>query len=227
MSDLMPDFATTLEARLREDAAALPQRATRRADRYRRPRVAVLVTAVAALTAGFLVLNAAQDRATPAAYGKPVIADTPATSDPRIVRQLQGGMSVQLALGPGARLKDAHPFPAFGGTAYVVTGDQGWCLAAPDPALNPAPSTDPTREGVVTCSRTKDIYRFGLYLGVGNNAVVALPANATPPTLKGPDGAVAELEPSDQGVVVIEGAPPGSELVLYGPDGSRRTVRLG
>lgn len=225
-NDLMPDFSDSLDSRLRQVAEVTAEEDRAAVAGPRR----VLRLAAPALVAAAVLLAVAigtGNDGTPPAYGEPLILKAPTVANDEIVRQLQQGVSVRMTLGDGARLHTARAIPAFGGTAYLVTGDVGWCISAPDPALLDVGTGDPAREGAVTCSRLADIYRYGLYIGVGSNALVALPANATPPVLETSDGRTRELTPNDQGVVVIERAPADSVLTLFGPDGSTRSLRLG
>lgn len=225
--DPMPDFTAALEQRLRETAQqqALPH-SSKQARGSRRWRIALPAATAIGLTAAALVVLASNGTSTSAAYGKPRILLAEPVSAPQVVAQLQEGMSVKLALGAEATLQEARSVPAFGGTAYVVTGDAGWCLAAPDPAMPDVASANPARSGVVTCARTADVYRYGLYLGVGNNFIVALPDNAKPPTLRSPRGQARPLEPDEHGVVIGENVESGSTLTVYGPDDSTRSIKL-
>lgn len=211
---LMPDFTDALEARLR-GAAERPRRRLAR----RGPRFALATAAVAAAVA--LAVVATTDRHGPVAYGKPLILATPAVAADDVIDRLEHGLTAMVVFGDHLRLTEARPVPAFGGTAYVVTGPDGWCLTAPDPAAD-----HPQEESGVTCMRTPDVYAYGIALGIGTNVVAALPQGAKDPTVRLPDGTARDLQPSDQGVVVAENLPPGSVLVLYAADGSERTTRL-
>lgn len=224
--DLMPDFTAALEQRLREAAEPHPLPVSPKQPRGRRQWRIAMPAAATALTAVALLVMTNGGDSSSIAYGKPRILLADPVSAPQVLAQLQQGMSVNLTLGPGAKLEEVRTVSAFGGTAYIATGDAGWCLAAPDPAMPDVANANPARSGVVTCARTADIYRYGLYLGVGNNFIVALPDNAKFPTLRGSDGQARELEPDDRGVVIGENVPSGSTLTVYGPDGSTRNTKL-
>ena len=141
---LMPDFADALERRLRElgdghrPAPPVACFAPSPPGGDRRIGLRILAAAIVALAAG--------DRSgVEAAYGKPLILATAPVDATKVLGEVQDGLTVRMALGADATLTAARPFPALGGTAYVLTGDAGWCLTAPDPAM-PGPATaDPAR----------------------------------------------------------------------------------
>jgi hypothetical protein len=223
---VMPDFVDALERRLREEASAeVPARRSRRA----RPRITVALAVVSGLVLVALVVAIAtspprDEGRTPRATTTPLILRTATIDAQRVLDEVQSGMSVRLVLGPDARLTAARPVAAFGGTAYVLTGDQGWCLTAPDDALDP--TGDPARTGGVTCQRLATIYRFGIPLGLGHNAIAAIPKGVPSPTLTAPDGTIRRLTPSAQGIVLVDHGPPGSVLTLYARDGASRALHL-
>jgi hypothetical protein len=227
---VMPDFVDALEGRLRQEASAgVPARRPRRA----RPRITVALAVVSSVALVALVVAIATsssrdaDRRAdhrPRLDATPLILRTATTDAQRIIDEVQSGMSVRLVLGPDARLTAARPVPAFGGTAYVLTGHQGWCLTAPDDALDP--TGDPARRGGLTCQKLATVYRFGIPLAVGHNAIAAIPQGVAAPTLTTPDGTVRRLTPSAQGIVLVDHGPRGSVLTLYARDGATRTLHL-
>jgi hypothetical protein len=229
---VMPDFVDALERRLRQEAsAAVPARRPRRA----RPRITVALAVVSGLALVALVVAVATsssprdggrgraDRTHPTAT-TPLILRTATTDAGRVLDEVQHGMSVRLVLGPDARLTAARPVAAFGGTAYVLTGDQGWCLTAPDDAIDP--TGDPARTGGLTCQKLATVYRVGIPLVVGSNAIAAIPQGVRAPTLTTPDGTVRRLTPSAQGVVIVEHGQPHSVLTLYARDGTPHTLHF-
>jgi hypothetical protein len=222
---LMPDFADALERRLREIATATGQGPRSRAS-LRPRRLVIAGLACGALAAAIVALAAGDRDGVETAYGKPLILATAPVDAAKVLGEIQDGLTVRLALGADATLTAARPIPAFGGTAYVLTGDAGWCLTAPDPAM-PSPATaDPARSGAVTCAKRADVYRYGIALGVGNNVIAAIPDGAREPTVTSPDGSTRALEPTSQGVVSAVELPARSSLTLYASDGSTRTLRL-
>lgn len=230
IDELMPDFVEALEQRLRNEAAA-PNRANQpsskpRGARHWIPRIAIPAAGSLALAGVILAISASNDHQTQTAFGKPLILQTSPVDAAKVMQEVQGGMSVMLRLGKGALLTAARPVTAFGGTAYVLTGDRGWCLTAPDPAVGDPAGADPARRGAVTCARTDDVYKYGIALGVGNNAIAAIPQGVQDPRLTAPDGATRDLAPSGQGVVVADNVQDGSVLTLYGPDGTTRSLHL-
>jgi hypothetical protein len=116
----------------------------------------------------------------------------------------------------------ARPVKAFGSTAYVVTGDAGWCLVVPDTSID---AIGDSRSRGVTCGRRADVYRYGISLIVGRNALAAVPQGVPDPTVTSKDGTVRELKPTAQGVVVVEDIPSGSVLTLYAKDHSQRSLQ--
>ncbi len=222
---LMPDFADALERRLSEMATATGRGPRLRAS-VRPRRLAVASLACAALAAAIVATTTGHRDGIESAYGKPLILVTAPVDATKVLDEIQNGLTLRLALGADATLTAARPVPAFGGTAYVMTGEAGWCLTAPDPAM-PSPATaDPARSGAVTCAKTADVYRYGIALGVGNNVIAAIPDGAKQPTVSSPDGSTRTLEPTSQGVVSAAELPARSALNLYASDGTTRTLRL-
>ena len=227
--DLMPDFIATLERRLRDaaiDAHAVEADPRPRRSRRWGARLTVPALAAVALAGLFVLISASGDHRTPKAYGKPLILQTPPVDASKVLRELKQGMSATLTLGNDTSLTTARPVPAFGGTAFVVTGDRGWCLTAPDPAIGDPSTADPAREGAVSCAPTSVVYKYGISLGVGDNVIAAIPQGVKHPTLAAPDGTVEALEPSDQGVVVAADVVHRSVLTLYAADGTTRSLHL-
>lgn len=227
--DPMPDFVSSLEQRLRESALTqgCAEQTTHRSHFPRwAPRLAVPLAASVAVAAVIYAFIASDDTHVTRAYGKPLILRTATVDASVVTHQLQRGLSARLALGTDARLTAARPISAFGGTAYLVTGDTGWCLTAPDPAMSDSQTSDPTRRGAVTCARNADVYRYGIALAVGDNVIAAIPQGVKNPTLTAPDGTSRQLSPSDQGVVVAEREPAGSRLTLYDINEVERVFRL-
>jgi hypothetical protein len=225
---IMPDFVDALEARLRVAAttvtsasapavAAPVHRRSWSLVRLSRARLAAGTALCAAAVVAFLVLSASDDRRTPAAYGRPLILSTPPVD---ASQHLARGVTMLLAFGPNAKIESARPFPASGGTGYLVKSDKGWCLSAPDPA-----AANPDRERGVTCAPTSVFYRYGISLSIGPHFVAAIPQGVAEPTVTLPDGTVQHLKPSDQGVVATD-APVGAVIRLHAADGSVRAMRL-
>jgi hypothetical protein len=214
---LMPDFVATLEQRLR---AAAPSEAVQRTARrgVARPRLALPAAASLALAAIAVTLIATDEHTTPAAYGRPLILSTPPVD---ASKQLQGGIAMRLALGPDAELTSARPIPAFGGTAYLVKGDRGWCLTAPDPD-----APDPERERGVTCASNAALLKYGISLRIGGHFMAAIPQGVKNPVLARPDGSVRDLQPSGQGVVVADGLAAGTVIRVFSADGAARATTV-
>lgn len=229
MENPMPDFVDALELRLREAAAMPvprePRRRQRRVLTWPRSLVAAGATCAAVL-AVILVVSVSDDRSTPAAYGKPLILETAPVQATDVLERVQRGGSVLFVLGEDAKLTSARPVKALGGTGFVLIGDKGWCLTAPDPAISDPGTADPTRTGAVTCARRADVYRYGIALGIGNSALAAVPDGAKSPTLTSPDGDVQVLQPSAQGIVTVADAPRHSRLTLYASDGTTRDLTI-
>lgn len=228
MNDLMPDFVNELERRLRE--ASVNPASANRGSRTRSARwpVRLALPLAAAFAAAVIAIATSSEHDTPARYGRPLILRTATVDATRLLAEFNQGQSVRLTFGPGARMTAARPVPAFGGTAYVVSGDPGWCLIAPDRAAHDSGNGDPARHsGAVTCARIDSVYRYGIALGVGHDLIAAVPQGVKNPTITTPDGATRELSPSDQGVVSATNLPPGSTLVLHAADDTTETVRVG
>jgi hypothetical protein len=126
-------------------------------------------------------------RDTPArADARPLILKTAAVDVQDVIDAVQSGGTVRHVLGANATLTEARPISAFGSVAYMLTGDRGWCLVAPDDALSP--TANPVRTGGLTCQTLDSIYRFGIALIVGHNLIAALPQGVPAPTLTDRDG---------------------------------------
>ena len=219
----MPDFVETLERRLRRHAAGEEPDIRSQPTRRARPRITVALAASFALAALIVGITMSRDEG-PRAFGKPLILRTATVQAQSIIDEVQSGHGVRVVLGADARLTDARPVPAFGGIAYVITGDKGWCLVAPDEALDR--TADPARSGGLTCRRLADVYRYGIALIVGHNAIAAVPQGVPDPTMTTRDGAVRHLKPSPQGVVTVEDSPSGSALTLYADDDTTSTLHV-
>jgi hypothetical protein len=222
----MPDFVDALEQRLREQAGG--GRSAVASRRRARPRITLALVAagscaVVALVVGVATSSHHEDRRADRRPRdeRPLILRTDAQN---VLDEVQSGTSVRLVLGPEARLTGARPVRAFGGTAYVLTGDRGWCLTAPDDALDP--TADPARRGGLTCQKIATVYRFGIPLIVGHNAIAAIPQGVPAPTVTAPDGTIRRLRPSAQGIVLVEHGRPGSVLTLYARDGASNTLHF-
>jgi hypothetical protein len=217
----MPDFVDALEHHLRD--LATTHRGHQPRNRSQRARHGITIAlAVSGALAAVLVAVGIPSHRDNRADGKPLILQTAAVEAPGIIDQLQNGVSVRRVLGPNASLTDARPVEAFGSVAYVATGEAGWCLVIPDPSISA--SVDYRGRTGVTCSRTADVYRYGISAIVGHNALAAVPQGVPNPTLTSKDGTTRELKPTDQGVVVIEDIPSGSVLTLYARDHTQRSL---
>ena len=216
----MPDFVAALERRLRGAAPdlAYPHPTRRRHGVPFARRVAGLAAAAGVLGVTAIMMAPSGNHGATPAYGKPLILNAAAVD---VTRQLGGGIMVTQALGAGARLDQARPVPAFGGTAYLIQGEKGWCLSAPDPA-----ASRPEIERGVTCMSSAEFLRFGISVRLGRYFVAAIPQGVRNPTIELADGTVRELHPSDLGVVTLDQANPGTVITLYGPDGSTRRDRV-
>lgn len=212
---LMPDAVNALEQRLRHEATAgrAPE-----PDRRLWPRRAALVIPFVVVGALLLVFLLSPTSPQGVRDEAPLILQTAAVRVPSVIDDLQRGATVPAVLGPNARLTDARPVHALGSTAYVVTGDEGWCLVVPDPALTSA-SDHRTATGV-TCSRLAHVERYGISMIVGHNALAAIPQGVPNPTVTFRDGALRELKPTDQGVVAVDDLPSGSVFTIYAKDRS-------
>jgi hypothetical protein len=217
----MPDFVDALEQRLRDRATA-GRAHTQSARRWPARHGVTIALAVSGALVVMLVVFALPNHRDTSADGKPLILRTAAVPAPSIIAELQRGVSARAVLGPDAHLTDARPVKAFGSIAYVVTGDAGWCLVVPDPAI--APSANYRSRTGVTCSKLADVYRYGISLIVGHNALAAVPQGVPDPTVTSKDGTVRELKPTEQGVVVVEDIPSGSVFTLYAKDRSQRSL---
>jgi hypothetical protein len=224
---VMPGFVYALERRLREEASAEPLRERPRPSRRRRPRITIAVATASALA---LAVVAAVGLSGPApdtptrADGPPLILKTAAVDVQDVIEAVQSGGTVRHVLGADATLTEARPIPAFGSVAYVLTGDRGWCLVAPDDALSP--TADPVRTGGLTCQTLDSINRFGIALIVGHNVIAALPQGVPAPTLTDRDGTTRHLTPSDQGVVTVGDASSGAVLALRSAGGETVTLHV-
>lgn len=210
---VMNDYLSALELDLKNQAA-LTATSRRRAPRLGRPMIALAFSAV--VVSAVLVISGSAGREVPA-YGKPAILNTPASDIPEPLRQ---GLALQLAPGPNATLTEARAVPAFGGTAYLLSGNDTWCLSAPD-----AESMTPDAEPGVTCTHTSEFFRIGISLVVGDHYIAAIPQGVENPTLTHADDTKVELRPNQQGVVVVEKLAPGDTVSLHGTGGQIRTDR--
>jgi len=218
---LMPDVVDQIEQRLRQEARRPKARSWT-------PPLAVTAALGAAVACLVLVLAVRGEdrgpRSRPVEAGSLLILRTAAVSAPEVIQQLERGGTVRAVLGAGAQLDQARPVPAFGNTAYVVSGPRGWCLTLPDASL--ATSGSAYQSSGVTCRRTADVYRTGMVLAVGQRVLAVVPEGTRSPTLASRSGQVRELKPSDQGVVAIEDGPPGWLFTAYGKDGSQLSLRI-
>jgi hypothetical protein len=211
--EAMHDYLTTLELELKAQATQ-PAPGRRDALSWRRPAIAIGI--VSMLVIPGLVLAGSIGREAPA-YGKPPILKTPAVDIPQPLKQ---GLALQLAAGPNSTLTEARPIPAFGGTAYLLSGNDAWCLSAPDPEAD-----HPQAETGVACTRTKEFFRIGISLVLGNHYIAAIPDGVRDPTLTRADGTTETLHPNEQGVVVVDALSAGDTVSLHGADGTSRTDR--
>lgn len=117
-----------------------------------------------------------------------------------------------------ATLTQARAIPAFGGTAYLLSGDDAWCLSAADPQAK-----RPDAERAVSCTRTNEFLHIGISLVVGNHYIAAIPQGVDNPTLMHADGTTESLEPNDQGIVTVDALAPGEKVTLHGTNGQNRT----
>ena len=211
--EAMHDYLSALELDLKAEAGASgdPQRRTLA---WRRPAIAIAFAAMLVIPA--LVISGSVGHDT-TAYGKPVILHTPAAEIPKPLKQ---GLALQLAAGPDATLTDARAIPAFGGTAYLLSGDGAWCLSAPDPE-----ATTPDVENSVSCTHTAEFFRIGISLVVGNHYIAAIPQGVENPTLTHADGTTESLRPNHQGVVMVDTLTTGDTVSLHGTDGQTRIDR--
>jgi hypothetical protein len=226
--NLMPDFVDALEQRLRHHAN---EESSPSPSRRPRPRIALVLAAAGsvaavALIVGLTTSSRPEDRRADSkpVDGRPLILKTAAVDAQNVIDEVQSGNLARLVLGADVRLTDARPVPAFGGISYVITGDKGWCLVAPDDAIDL--KADPARRGGLTCQTRAVIDRFGIALIVGHNAIAAVPQGVPAPTLTAADGTIRHLKPSDQGIVTVEDGPSGSVLTLYATDGASNALHF-
>jgi len=211
--EAMPDYLNALEVELRAKASTETSAApAHRQLIWRRPLIAVAAAAAIAIPVVVIAGSVGHEQA---AYGQPAILDTPATGIPQ---PLKHGLALELAAGPDATLTQARPIPAFGDTAYLLSGDDAWCLSAPDPQAK-----RPDTERAVTCTRTNAFMRIGISLVAGNHYIAAIPHGVDNPTLTHADGTTETLAPNDQGVVTVDTLAPGDKVTLHGTDGQTTT----
>jgi hypothetical protein len=211
--NIMPHFVDALEGRLR--AEAIKRGATKRSlsgiagPSWRPVLLAAALVAAAATAIALVPLTGTSERALANSIA---LLRTPALEIDRDthMREIASGLS--------SELDRAWSAPAFGGTAYLMSGDGIWCLSAPDAATK-----QPDLERGSTCTDDSTFARLGLSLTIGNDYVAVLPDAAPPPSLRGPDGAQRRLSRSQRGVVVLQNVPPGSSITLYDDKGGSRT----
>lgn len=210
--DALPDFLGRLEHQLARAAAIQTPRRGALASRWGRPILAAPVALAA--TVALAIILWPFGNSTPSAYGNPAILQTPATPVPA---PLRGGLALEIAAGPDAALDEARAIPAFGSTTYLLSGDDAWCLSAPDPGAD-----RPDVERGVTCTDTAEFLRIGVALIVGNRYIAAIPEGVRPPASTRGDGQRKELQPNKQGVVAVSLAA-GETVTRYDIDGGTRT----
>jgi hypothetical protein len=210
--EAMHDYLGALELELKAKAAHTETRWVR-TPQWRRPLVAIV--AVSALVIPVIAILASVGGQTEPAYGRPLILKTAAIEIPA---PLKDGLALQLAAGPNSALTQARPVTAFGGTAYLLSGENAWCLSAPDPDAR-----RPDAERSVSCTHTKEFLRIGISLVLGNHYIAAIPAGVKNPTLTRADGSNQDLRPDRQGVVVVDALAAGDKVTLHGTDGQTRT----
>jgi hypothetical protein len=213
-AEAMHDYLAALELRLKSEAVHAGAGRTRTLAR-RRPAIAVAIVFAVVLPA-VLVVGSLGGQA-PRAYGKPAILQTAPVAVPAA---LKGHLAFNLAAGPRSTPLEARPIPAFGGTAYLLSGKDAWCLSAPDPAAG-----EPDIERGVTCTRTSEFLKLGISLLVGNHYIAAIPQGVDDPTLRHADGSTETLHPDEQGVVVVDPLSAGDTVSLHGTDGHTRIDR--
>ncbi len=216
MSDeaIMSDYLDALEVRLRArvrlqlaGASVGPRRSSRR-------RLAVVALGVGVAVAIAVVLLA-HDTKAPPAFGAPLVLRSHPVDNREaqtIIDHLNHGITALMLFHGQVHFNEARPFPVTSGTAYLVTGDNGVCLSAPDPA-----SPQPDLERGVTCTHRSDFLRHGIQLAVGLSYVAAVPQGVPTPTLTDADGTVTPLPPNAQGVVSLD-LKSGQSVTIYGPD---------
>ncbi len=207
--DAMDDYLGDLERHLRAQAVApAPSRCRRR---LALPALVVPVAAAGAVLVALLV--GAFGGNTPSAHGRPVILDTPTVDVPVSMR---GGLALQLAAGRGKRLDDARPIAALGDDGYLLSGDDAWCLAIPDPAIG-----RPDAQPGVGCTDTREFMQTGIALVVRRRYVAVVAQGVPHPIVTRADGQRRELHPDSQGVVVATLAR-GESVTRYGVSGQSR-----
>lgn len=205
-----PDFAAQLDSLLRQEAARL---ASARPSR-RQIRRAGFGGTIAVL-AGAAVLAITLRTSAEPAFAGPLILKSPEVD----ASKYAGGALSDMMLGPGARWDRAHEIGTPAGPAYVVSGDRGYCISAPDPA-----APQPAEERGAACTSTAEFERLGLSIAVGNLYIAAVPQDVPAPTIRTTDGAVRELSPRDG--VVVTTVHRGDVLTLTATDGKKRHDRM-
>lgn len=208
--DAMSNFLSRLEQDLKDEAVNTGRRRAT-VPRTRRLAVALPVAVVGAIVLAVAIGPFAGN--TPPAYGKPAILQTPPTTIPATLR---GGLALEVAAGPNAALDEARPVEVFGSTAYLLSGDDAWCLSVPDPA-----AARPDIERGVSCVDTDEFMRFGIALIVGDRYVAAIPQGIDAPTLRGRDSNTRRLDLDAHGVVSARLAT-GDTVARYDIDGRTR-----
>jgi hypothetical protein len=224
MSHVMPDFTDRLEQQLRSAAlagGASPRRRRRGAAfrlQVRHARLAAAGAACLAIALVAVLVSGLSDHATPRAYGKPLLLQTPTVD---ATTQFENSTYAAESLGPGARFDHAYPITVFGGTAYVVSGDRGWCMSVPNPGL-----PDEHYPSAVTCTTNAQFLSDGIAVLVGSSYLAALPQGVKDPVVQRPGSTPEELEPSGQGVVVATGLPSGTSITSYSTSGAPTTITV-
>jgi hypothetical protein len=134
-----------------------------------------------------------------------------------------GGPEAQAAMadaGVSGKLETAWEVPGLSGHIFLLRRGDDWCLSAPDP-YGGAPA-----DRGVTCATDRAYDRHGVSLRVGNTFAAALPQGLPSPTLRLPDGAQRELDPSANGLVVIARVADGVAVLIRSSEGTVQTNRL-
>lgn len=209
--ETMPDYLSALERDLALRAEYSRSAPFRFAGGLKRPIVALAATLVFAA----IGLAVAEIGSESPAYGQPRVLRIDAVDVPP---PLRNGLALQLAAGWNATLTEARPIRAFGSTAYLLSGEDAWCLVAPDPD-----AARPSVEPVVSCVRTSEFMRIGVSVSAGTHYIAAIPQGVEPPTLTTSDGREMSLRPNQYGVVIVDGVRPGSTITLHPTNGKPRS----
>ncbi|HWI22138.1 MAG TPA: hypothetical protein VNT22_05925 [Baekduia sp.] len=207
----MPDFQDGLEQKLRQRSLSMNARRPAVSPR----RAAAAGTGVVALAIATILTLSVIDRDSGSAYGRPLALDGPTVDATTKLAQTR-------ALGDDLRLDQAHEVPAFGTTAYLVQGDDRWCLIAP--AL--ASTVKAASADTVVCTSTAEIDRVGISLVVGDRLVAAVPEGAPAPTVGSATHPARELRPDNHGIVTTSDLKPGEVATLYAADGANLNSRV-